>query len=96
MTAALPEGIVTFLFTDIEGSTRLLTEIGNAAYAEALATHKTLVQAAVDAEGGVTVAFEGDAVGDGMAQRSGKARKRPAPRCNLSSRGAACLCRTCR
>ena len=39
----LPEGIVTFLFTDIEGSTRLLTEIGNAAYAEALAMHKTLV-----------------------------------------------------
>ena len=30
----LPEGIVTFLFTDIEGSTRLLTELGDAAYAD--------------------------------------------------------------
>ena len=33
----LPRGTVTFLFTDIEGSTRLLHELGEAPYAEALA-----------------------------------------------------------
>jgi class 3 adenylate cyclase len=33
----LPDGIVTFLFTDIEGSTRLLEDVGVEAYAEALA-----------------------------------------------------------
>ena len=33
----LPTGTVTFLFTDVEGSTRLLHELGAAAYAEALA-----------------------------------------------------------
>src|SRR5205814_947978 len=35
----LPSGTVTFLFTDIEGSTRLLHELGDA-YAEALAEHR--------------------------------------------------------
>ena len=40
MTASLPEGVVTFLFTDIEGSTRLLTDIGDAAYGEALGAHR--------------------------------------------------------
>jgi class 3 adenylate cyclase len=33
----LPTGTVTFLFTDIEGSTRLLHDLGAARYAEALA-----------------------------------------------------------
>jgi len=35
----LPSGTVTFLFTDIEGSTRLLHELGAEGYAEALAEH---------------------------------------------------------
>jgi class 3 adenylate cyclase len=34
----LPSGTVTFLFTDVEGSTRLLHELGAEAYAEALRT----------------------------------------------------------
>jgi class 3 adenylate cyclase len=34
----LPTGTVTFLFTDIEGSTRLLQELGDG-YAETLAEH---------------------------------------------------------
>ena len=41
---ALPTGTVTFLFTDIEGSTRLLHELGDA-YAEALADHRRLLRA---------------------------------------------------
>ena len=36
----LPTGTVTFLFTDVEGSTRLLRELGAEAYAEALAEHR--------------------------------------------------------
>jgi class 3 adenylate cyclase len=35
----LPSGTVSFLFTDIEGSTRLLQELGDG-YAEALAEHR--------------------------------------------------------
>jgi class 3 adenylate cyclase len=36
----LPRGTVTFLFTDIEGSTRLLHELGVDDYAAALAEHR--------------------------------------------------------
>ena len=36
----LPTGTVTFLFTDVEGSTKLLQELGDQAYAEALAEHR--------------------------------------------------------
>jgi class 3 adenylate cyclase len=62
VTRPLPEGIVTFLFTDIEGSTRLLTDIGDSAYSTALLMHRTLVEAAAEAERGTVVSFEGDAV----------------------------------
>ena len=37
----LPSGTVTFLFTDVEGSTKLLHEMGRDRYAEALAQHGT-------------------------------------------------------
>jgi hypothetical protein len=42
----LPSGTVTFLFTEIEGSTRLLHELGAEAYAEALAEHRRLLRSA--------------------------------------------------
>jgi class 3 adenylate cyclase len=38
-TQNLPVGTVTFLFTDIEGSTRMLRELGRARYKEVLARH---------------------------------------------------------
>ena len=41
----LPSGTVTLLFTDIEGSTRLLQELGTERYAEALAEHRRLTWA---------------------------------------------------
>ena len=44
--AALPTGTVTFLFTDIEGSTRLLQRLGEH-YAEVLATYHRLVHTAI-------------------------------------------------
>jgi class 3 adenylate cyclase len=40
----LPSGTVTFLFTDVEGSTALLTRIGKDAYAELLAEHHRLIR----------------------------------------------------
>jgi class 3 adenylate cyclase len=42
----LPTGTVTFLFTDVEGSTKLLHELGPEAYAEALAEHRRLLREA--------------------------------------------------
>jgi len=57
----LPKGTVTFLFTDIEGSTRLLHELGPARYADALAEHRRIVREAATAHGGVEVDTQGDA-----------------------------------
>jgi predicted ATPase/class 3 adenylate cyclase len=57
----LPSGSVTFLFTDVEGSTRLLHELGGEAYADALAAHRRLVRDACRAHGGVEVDTQGDA-----------------------------------
>ena len=57
----LPSGTVTFLFTDVEGSTKLLHELGAEAYAEALAEHRRLIREACDIEGGVEVDTQGDA-----------------------------------
>jgi predicted ATPase len=57
----LPTGTVTFLFTDVEGSTKLLHLLGAEAYAEALAEHRRVIREACAAEGGVEVDTQGDA-----------------------------------
>jgi class 3 adenylate cyclase len=57
----LPTGTVTLLFSDVEGSTTLLHELGAEAYADALAEHRRIVRAACAAEGGVEVDTQGDA-----------------------------------
>jgi predicted ATPase/class 3 adenylate cyclase len=56
----LPSGTVTLLFTDIEGSTRLLHQLGDA-YGEALAAHRRVLREAFVAHGGVEVDTQGDA-----------------------------------
>jgi predicted ATPase len=56
----LPTGTVTFLFSDIEGSTKLLHELGDA-YAGALAEHRELVRSAFAEHDGVEIGTEGDA-----------------------------------
>ena len=56
----LPSGTVTFLFTDIEGSTRLLEELGEG-YGEALTAHRAALRDAFAAHGGVEVDNQGDA-----------------------------------
>ncbi len=61
MRSDLPSGTVTFLFTDVEGSTALLHELGAAEYAEALAEHRRLIREACAAQGGVEVDTQGDA-----------------------------------
>jgi class 3 adenylate cyclase len=57
----LPAGTVTFLFTDLEGSTRLL-QAHPAAYREAVRRHHALLRAAVEAHGGAVFETVGDAV----------------------------------
>jgi predicted ATPase/class 3 adenylate cyclase len=56
----LPSGTVTLLFTDVEGSTRLLDEFGDR-YADLLADHRRVVRGAVGRRGGVEVDTQGDA-----------------------------------
>jgi WD40 repeat protein/class 3 adenylate cyclase len=57
--AALPSGTVTFLFSDIEGSTRLFRHLGHG-YVDLLERHRRLVRAAVAGVGGAEVNSEGD------------------------------------
>ncbi len=61
MRTELPTGTVTFLFTDVEGSTRLLHELGAEAYAAALAEHRRIVREACAEQDGVEVDTQGDA-----------------------------------
>jgi predicted ATPase/class 3 adenylate cyclase len=58
--AELPSGTVTFLFSDVEGSTRLLTRL-RGRYAGVLAEHQRLLRAAFDEHDGREVHTEGDA-----------------------------------
>ena len=60
MTRTLPTGTVTFLFTDIEGSTALLEDLGPR-YGDVLAGHRALLREVWAAHGGVEVDAEGDA-----------------------------------
>jgi predicted ATPase/class 3 adenylate cyclase len=57
----LPTGTVTFLFSDVEGSTRLLDELGSHEYATALAEHRQVMRNAFARHGGVEVDTQGDA-----------------------------------
>jgi len=56
----LPSGTITLLFTDIEGSTRLLHELGER-YADVLAEHRRVLREAFSRHGGVEVDTQGDA-----------------------------------
>jgi predicted ATPase len=59
--AELPTGRVTLLFTDIEGSTKLIHELGPDGYASALEEHRRTVRDAFRPRGGVEVDTQGDA-----------------------------------
>ena len=60
MMTSLPTGTVTFLFTDVAGSTRLLREHG-AGYADLLSEHRRVLRAAFEQANGVEVDTQGDA-----------------------------------
>jgi YVTN family beta-propeller protein len=55
----LPSGTVTFLFTDIEGSTRLIKQLRDR-YGEALAEHQRILRGAFEAYGGREIDTQGD------------------------------------
>jgi class 3 adenylate cyclase len=57
----LPTGTVTFVFTDVEGSTRLLKQLGDAEYATLLAVHRRLVRDIFAAHDGAEIDTQGDA-----------------------------------
>jgi predicted ATPase len=57
----LPSGTVTFLFTDVEGSTQLLHELGPERYAEALAEHRRILRETFARQDGAEVDTQGDA-----------------------------------
>lgn len=56
----LPSGTVTLLFTDVQGSTRLLQQLGDR-YADVLAEHRRLLREAADRAGGREVDTQGEA-----------------------------------
>ena len=59
MSAALPTGTVTFVFTDIEGSTKLLQELGDG-YAEVSRDHRRIVREEFGERGGTEIDTQGD------------------------------------
>jgi class 3 adenylate cyclase len=61
MTAAAPSGVVTFVFTDIEGSTRRW-EADAAAMRAALVAHDEVLRTAIEARGGYLFSHTGDGV----------------------------------
>jgi len=59
--STLPGGTVTFVFTDIEGSTRLLQELGDEGYGQVSGDHRRLVRETFGARGGTEIDTQGDA-----------------------------------
>jgi class 3 adenylate cyclase/DNA-binding CsgD family transcriptional regulator len=57
----LPEGTVSFLFSDIEASTRLLKQLGRERYGEILRLHNEVLRAAFGEHGGIEIDRQGDA-----------------------------------
>src|SRR5215471_6052117 len=60
--ARLPTGTVTFLFTDLETSTRLWEEQPEAVMREALAQHDRILRDAIARHHGVLISMMGDGV----------------------------------
>ena len=72
----LPRGTVTFLFSDIEGSTSLLRELGQERYGEALAEYQRLLRDACTECDGREVDTQGDCVLLRVRAREGRGRGR--------------------
>ena len=97
--AEAPTGTVTLLFSDIEGSTRLLQRTGDA-YADLLAEHRRLLREAFEQHHGFVVDSEGDALFVAFASAaeaasppprpSGRSRSTPGPTRTKFACGWAC------
>lgn len=61
-TERLPTGTVTFMFTDVEGSTRLLHDVGEERYRDLIEAHYAVLRRAIERQGGTEVATEGDSL----------------------------------
>ena len=83
--AELPTGTVTFLFTDIEGSTRLLQELGDR-YAAVRDEHAAIVRRAIGEGGGVEVSTEGDSFFAAFSHPAGAVRAAVAAQRDLAGR----------
>jgi class 3 adenylate cyclase len=59
-SGSLPSGTVTFVFTDIEGSTRLLQELGDA-YGDVVSAHRRIIRETFGERGGTEMDTQGDA-----------------------------------
>ena len=57
---ALPAGTVTFVFSDVEGSTELLKRLGDR-YAVLISDHRSIVRETFGAHGGIEIDAQGDA-----------------------------------
>jgi class 3 adenylate cyclase len=87
----LPTGTVTFLFTDIEGSTRLLQDLGDR-YGAVRDEHAAILRRAIRDGGGVEVSTEGDSwVGLGHTAGTGRP-SRAAPTSRVQSGVAVSYC----
>lgn len=60
MTTPLPQGTVTFVFTDIEGSTALLKQLGDR-YADVVAAHRSIIRDEFGTRAGTEMDTQGDA-----------------------------------
>ena len=60
MVVVQPTGTVTLLFSDVEGSTRLLDELGTERYADVLVEHRVVLREAFERHAGFEVGTEGD------------------------------------
>jgi predicted ATPase/class 3 adenylate cyclase len=82
---APPTGTVTLLFTDIEGSTRLLHDLGPDAYAAELAAHRRVLRTAFARYGGVEMDTQGDAFFVAFAQAPSAVEAAQAIKAGLAS-----------
>jgi class 3 adenylate cyclase len=76
--AGLPTGTVTFWFSDIEGSTRLLQRLGDG-YGAVRDGYAAILREAIDGGGGVEVSSQGDSVFAAFASPGGRSGRRWRP-----------------
>ena len=74
--AELPSGTVTLLFADVEGSTRLVQQLGDG-YGAVLDEHRRLLRRAVAEAGGVEVDCRADELFAAFVGRTMRSRPRP-------------------